>query len=128
MRIYGPINSGSATGGAGVATSSATSTTPVVGFVAAIAVRYNDSPPSTTDVTVAGAGTNHLALTLLTLTNANTNVVKNVRHAIHDDTGAVITFDGTNEVYDLPALADFVTVTIAQSNDADSVDVWLFLV
>lgn len=128
MRVYGPINSGSASGGAGVATASATTVIPIVGFVTAIAVRYNDSPPATTDVTVAGAGTNHVALTLLTLTNANTNVVKNVRHAIHDDTGAVITFDGTNEVYDVPALSDFVTVTIAQANNADSVDVWLFLI
>ncbi len=127
MRLFGSISSGAAVGSAGSATATTTTTIPAIGFVAAIIVRYNDSPPSTTDVTIATAGTGHPAITLLTLTNANTDVTRNVRHAVHDSTGAVVTFDGTNAVYDLPAVADFVTVTIAQANSGDSVDVWIFL-
>ena len=117
------INSGATDGGAGASTNNNTSSHVVVGQICSIGVTYNGSPPSSTDVVIATAGKNGPALTILTLTNANSDGWFHPRHVIDDSAGADITYDGTEEVYDKVTVADYLKVTVAQANDGDSVDV-----
>ncbi len=129
MKYWGPLNSGVAAGGAGVATNNATSTVVLAGRVLAIYVRYNDNPPAgTTDVTIETAGTDGPpSLTILTLTDAATDGYFYPRHQVHTEAGAGITYDGANEVYEPVPIHDKVKVTIAQADNSDSVDVWFLL-
>ena len=93
-------------------------------------MKYNGSPPAgTTDVTVATLGTSPSppANTILTITDAATDGWFYPRHTVHDEAGVVITYDATREVHEPVAIHDKVKVTIAQANDADSIDVWLLL-
>ena len=117
------ISSGATDGGAGASTNNATSSHVVVGQICSIGVTYNGSPPSSTDVVIATAGNNGPALTLLTLTNANTDGWFHPRHVIDDSAGADITYDGTEEVYDKVCVADNLKITVDDANDGDSVDV-----
>lgn len=128
IKVFGPFNSGTAAGSAGSATANQTTTAPLCGEVVAVYVRYNDSPPAgTTDVTVATAGNAAPPLTLLTLTDGATDGYRYPRAQVQDLTGAGVTYDGTNEVYEPVPIADNVKVTIAGANAGDSVDVWLYL-
>lgn len=130
MYMYGPLNTGAAAGVAGSATSNATSTIVLKGEVVAAYIKYNDSPPAgTTDVTIATAGASNAppANTILTVSNAATSGWFYPRHVTHTEAGAAVTYDGTNEVYEPPAIWDKVKVTIAQANANDSADVWLLL-
>ena len=95
----------------------------VVGEICSIGVTYGDSPPGTTDVTIATAGNNGPALTLLTLTNANSDGWFHLRHKTDDESGADITYDGSNEVYEKVCIADNIKVTIAQANSPDTAEV-----
>lgn len=124
MRVYGPLNSGAGTGGAGVATANTSSATRLVGRVIAIYVKYNDTPPATTDVTVKTLGTSPSAPTqnLLVLTDANTSGWFYPRVQVNATTGSAIA-----ATYDKLAIYDNINVAIAQANDADSVDVWVML-
>ena len=125
MALYGPLNSGAGAGGAGVATSNASSTVRLTGFVYAVYIAYNDSPPAaTTDVTVATVGTSPAmpALTILTRSNSATDGVFFPRVQAVDNTASSI-----SGVYEMYAIDDFVKVTIAQANNGDSADVWLYL-
>ena len=123
MKLHGPISSGAAAGGAGVATANATTTTAIVGLIAAVYVDYQDSPPAgTTDVTIATAGTDAPANTILTLTNAATDGWFYPRHAEHDNTGSALA------TYTPVPIHDKVKVTIAQANNNDYVEVYLLLV
>ncbi len=117
------INSGAAAGGDGSATANNTSTHLVTGQICSIGVTYGDSPPGTTDVTIATSGDNGPALTILTLTNANSDGWFHVRHKVDDESGADITYDGTNEVYEKVCISDYVKVTIAQANSPDTAEV-----
>jgi hypothetical protein len=126
MRLYGPINSGVAAGGAGVATNNASSAQSLHGNVIGIYVRYNDAPPNTTDVIVSTVGTFPAmpTQTLLTLTNKNTDGLFLPRSVAQDELGAdlaALTILEPNPIF------DNINVSIAQANNADSVDVWLFL-
>ena len=124
MIFSGPLNTGVAAGGAGVATANATSSHPLHGFIAGVYIRYNDSPPAgTTDVTIATAGNGSPAYTLLTLTNAATDGLFMVRDNPVDTAGASLATTWEN----IP-IADNVKVTIAQANNSDSVDIWLLLI
>jgi hypothetical protein len=128
--MYGPLNTGAAAGGAGVATANSTSTVVLRGRVLAAYVKYNHSPPAgTTDVTIATLGTSPSppANTILTITDAATDGWFYPRHTVHDEAAAAITYDGTREVHEAPPILDKVKVTIAQANAADNVDVWLLL-
>lgn len=128
-RIVGPINSGAAVGSAGSATANASSTKLISGAVLGVYVKYNDSPPATTDVTIKTVGTSPAApsLTFLTLTDANTSGYFYPRVQVHDTAGAALTYDGTRAQVIPPIIHDLVNITIAQANAADSVDVWLIL-
>ena len=117
------INSGAAAGNDGSATANNTSSHVVVGEICSIGVTYGDSPPGTTDVTIATAGNNGPALTLLTITNANSNGWFHLRHKTDDESGADITYDGANEVYEKVCVADNIKVTIAQANSPDTAEV-----
>jgi hypothetical protein len=74
-------------------------------------------------VTVATTGDNGPALTLLTLTNANSDGWFHVRHKVDDESGADVTYDGSNEVYEKVCISDYVKVTIAQANANDTAEV-----
>ena len=117
------INSGAAAGSAGSATNNATSSHVITGQICSIGVTYGDSPPGTTDVTVATAGNNGPALTILTLTNANTSGWFHPRHVVDDNAGADITYDGTRVVYDKICIADNIKVTIAGADSPDTAEV-----
>ncbi len=117
------INTGDTSGGSGSSTANNTSSHVVVGQICSIGVTYNGSPPASTDVVIATAGNNGPALTLLTLTNANSDGWFHVRHKVDDESGADITYDGSNEVYEKVCVADNIKVTVSQANDDDSVDV-----
>ena len=125
MRLIGPINTGQTAGGAGVSTANATTTTRVEGMLVGVYVKYNGSPPAgTTDVTVKTKGGDGAAptTTFLTLTNAATSGWFFPRINIHNTSGSA-----QAAVWDYFPIWDFVTVTIAQANDADSADVWLMV-
>ena len=117
------INTGAAVGSDGSATANNTSNHVITGQICSIGVTYGDSPPGTTDVTVATAGDNGPALTILTITNGNTSGWFHPRHVIDDATGADITYDGTEEVYDKVCIADNIKVTIAGANSPDTAEV-----
>jgi hypothetical protein len=124
-RLIGPLNSGAAAGGAGVATANATSSILVSGLLHAVYVKYNDAPPAgTTDVTIATAAStsNAPAQTLLSIANAATDGWFYPRGQIHTTAGAAIA-----DQYGLLPVYDKVKVTIAQANAADNVDVWLLV-
>ena len=125
MKLFGPINSGSTTGGAGVSTANASSTVILSGRVQGIYVKHNGSPPAgTTDVTVKTVGTSPYPPTynLLAIVNAATDGWFYPRVQVHDTAGSAIAAEYTPLV-----IHDFVNVLIAQANDADSIDVWLLL-
>lgn len=125
VNLVGPINTGVAAGGAGVATNNATSAARISGEVMGIYVQYNDSPPAgTTDVTVATAGSAGAvpAQTLLTLTDQATSKLVYPRALVQDTAGADIAGSYTPIV-----ICDHVKVTIAQANNGDSADVWLLM-
>ena len=117
------INSGAAAGSDGSATANNTSSHVITGQICSIGVTYGDSPPGTTDVTIATAGDNGPALTILTLTNANTSGWFHPRHIVDDNAGADITYDGTRVVYDKVSIADNIKVTIAGANSPDTAEV-----
>lgn len=117
------VNSGAAAGSNGSATNNGTSTHIVNGEICSIGVTYGDSPPASTDVTIATTGDHGPALTILTLTNANTDGWFLVRHLLDDPAGADITYDGTEEVYGKAAVSDTIKVTIAQANANDTAEV-----
>lgn len=117
------INTGDTSGGSGSSTANNTSSHVVVGQICSIGVTYNGSPPASTDLVIATAGNNGPALTILTLTNANSDGWFHPRHKIDDESAADVTYDGTNEVYDKVCVADNIKVTVSQANDDDSVDV-----
>jgi hypothetical protein len=125
IETIGPFSSGVATGGAGVATNNQTSTVIVHGKVLAIDVVYLDSPPATTDVTVATSGSRCPAKTLLTLTDGNTDVTKYPRAQVHNTAGTALTYDGTRVVAEPIPVDDYVKVTIAQADAADYVNVFI---
>lgn len=102
-------------GSDGSATGTATSDHPIIGEVKAIHVDYTNQP-ATTDVTIA---TVHAPiLTILTLTDNNTDGWFPVRHALVDETGTAVTYDGTNEIYGCAYVDDYVKVSVAQADGA----------
>lgn len=130
MKLIGPINSGAAAGNDGSATSTGTTTAPVVGRVYGVYVKYNHSPPAgTTDVTIATDGTSPAApaLTLLTITDAATSGWFYPRVQVHTTAAAAATYDGTRPLLEPAPVHDLIDVTIAQANALDNVDVWLLV-
>ena len=125
VRLAGPFNSGAAVGEAGLATANTSTSANVIGRVAAVYVRYNDSPPATTDVTISALGTSPMAPTynILVRTSTATAGWFYPRVQVTDTTGGAIA-----STYDMLPVYDRVNILIDQANAADSVDVWLLLV
>ena len=117
------ISSGATDGGAGVSTNNNTSSHVVPGQICSIGVTYNGSPPASTDLVIATAGNNGPALTILTLTNANSNGWFHPRHVVDNNAGADIEYADGYSVHDKVCVADNIKITVSQANDDDSVDV-----
>ena len=121
IEAVGPLNTGVAAGGAGVATANATGGPAITGMLHGFYIRYNDSPPAgTTDVTIVTYNGVMPARTLLTLSNAATDGFFPVRLGAIGTTGSAITYSHLLT----PLVRDKINVTIAQANNGDSVDVW----
>lgn len=124
QHLYGPIIGTVAAGGAGSATSTTTTTTRVCGRIAGVYLKYNDTPPGTTDVTVKTKGTSPAPPTynILAVTDAATDGWFYPAVQIHTTAGAAI----AGEYKSIP-VDDYIQVVIAQANASDSVDVWILL-
>lgn len=125
ISIVGPINTGLTTGGAGTSTATGVSSIEVVGLIYAVYIKYNGAPPAaTTDVTIRTKGTSpKVPLTnLITVGNAATDGLFMPRAQTHTIAGAA------NDVTGLCPVHDFIEVVMAQANDNDSADVWLYVV
>lgn len=120
IEVIGPINSGIASGGAGVATANATHPVPVTGKLLGFQIRYNDSPPATTDVIITTTNGVMPDRPLLTKSNAAADDFFPVRHEAIDETGTAI----VNSNAYVPLVRDQIKVQIDQANDGDSIDVW----
>lgn len=103
----------------------ATSSKPLSGEIKAVYIAYAVTPNAATDVTIATA--NDPVKTILTVTNNNTSGWYYPREIVQDTTGADVTYDGSNEVYEEIPVNDYVTVTVAQGDTDQTVDVWLLL-
>jgi hypothetical protein len=105
-----------ATGGAGVATANTVSTTPISGVIMAVYLEYTDSPPAATaDVTIA-ENTNSPAMSVLTVTNGDTDGWRFPMAQADNQAGTDITNQGAPI-----AVNDYLKVTIAQANNDDGV-------
>lgn len=125
MRLVGPINSGAAAGGAGVATAHAQSDIRLLGEILGIYIKYNDAPPAgTTDVTVKTVGTSPAApsYNIVVVSNAATDGWFRPVQQGCDAAGAPVA-----GAYVPTLVYDFIDVAIAQANNADNVDVWVLL-
>ena len=125
MRTVGPLNSGAAVGGAGVATAHAPSTIRINGLLVGIYVKYNHAPPAaTTDVTIKTVGGNGTppSQTILTITDGATDGWFYPQAIRHTAAAAAIA-----DQYGPFPIDDYVDVAIAQADALDNVDVWLLL-
>ena len=109
-----------ATGSAGAAVGTVTSTFPIVGHVQAIRLDYGGTA-ATTDVTVA---TVHApTITLLTATNGTTDTWYYPRVQLCDTNGSTPPLGGIMATVTPIPICDQVRVTVTQANDEDTVDV-----
>lgn len=124
VKMVGPINSGSAAGVAGSATSNGNSSIILSGSVKGIYVKHNDSPPATIDVTVRTVGTDPSApsYNLLAKVSSNTDGWFYPQAPATDVAGVAISGEYVSQV-----VSDYVNVLIAQADAGDSVDVWIML-
>lgn len=101
----------------GSGTSTATATSGIInGRIIAIHIAYIDTPPNTTDVTIAGVSSP--SLPVLTVSNGATDGWRYPKASIVDTAGGAIS-GGYSDIY----INDKVSVTIAQANDGDGVTV-----
>ena len=124
LDLIGPISSGLASWGSGAAAASHTTVPEMYGHLAAVYVQYNDSPPVTSDLTISTVGTSPSApaITLLSLSNANSDGWYYPRVALHTPEGGL-----AGSLYSYVPVYDRITVAVAQADDGDSVDVWLLI-
>ena len=66
---------------------------------------------------LTNSGVDH---TLLTLTAANDDAWYMPRHVIHDETGTIITYDGTREVHEMPVINGTLRLAITSGGDLKS--------
>lgn len=128
MQVVGPFQTSPATGGAGTATGTVTSTQKITGIIKAVYLQYLDSPPAgTTDVTIATQGSASgapPAETILAIADAATSGWFYPKTASHlNTTGAALASEYSNGV----PVDDLVVFTIAQANNDDYIKVWLMV-
>jgi len=121
IEAVGPYNTGAAAGGAGVSTANSTGDETITGRVLGYYIRYNDSPPATTDVTVTATGGVMPERALFVKSDYATDGYIAAELAVQDAAGAAV----TNSHAPAPLVRDKIKVTIAQANVGDSVDVWV---
>lgn len=105
-----------ASGAEGEATGSATSDEMVRGAVMALYVDYGEGITTTTDLTLAPAGSP--SENLLSLSNQATDKWVYPRRAVQDNEGSDVTYDGANEIYEPYWVDDYLKVTVAQTEPA----------
>jgi hypothetical protein len=128
VHVVGPLSSGVAAGTAGSATANLTSSQRITGKILGVYVDYLDTPPATTDVTIATAGEAHPAETILTLTDANTDGWFYPRTGIHTVAGVAMLYAaGGTAIPDLIPVDDKIKITIAQADANDYVNVYLLV-
>ena len=125
ISLVGPLNSGAAVGGDGVATNNTDSAQVLTGIVRALCIVYNDSPPAgTTDVTVATEGTvPGVSETIYYKANSATD------GWFYPKTLFNLNTDGSSpaSLYEFIPISDYVNIKIEGANADDSVDVWILL-
>ncbi len=100
------------------ATGSQQSTKPISGEVLAVNVVYGSIASGNTDVTVATLGSSSPAVTILGISNSNTNTGwLYPRVGTHTTAGVALTYDATEPVGTCIPVDDIVVVTVA---DADA--------
>ena len=120
------FSTGAAVGANGSATATGHST-PVAGQVLAVHVTYVDSPPAgTTDFTLSDEA-DPASESIITLTNAATDVRIFPRRLLETNDGTDLTYDGTRKVYGRYPVYGRLEATIAGANAADSVTVTVWL-
>ena len=127
IRPIGPINSGVAAGNAGSAENNNSTDQVLSGKLLAAYVKYNDSPPGSTDVVIKTLGTESgspPSTTLLTLTNKNSDGWFYPRVTPDDQLGVDLT--ALTVLEPLPFTGK-INVSIGGANASDSVDVWLLI-
>ena len=95
---------------------------PITGKLLSVQVSY-DTNTCTVDLDTDKP----VAENLLNLSAANTNAVYYPRVQIHDNTGAGVTYDGSNEVYEPYSISGKVKLTIASGTQDEEVKVYLIV-
>lgn len=114
-------STGAAAGGAGVAT--ATGYSPVIrGVILAVYVDYQGSPPATTDFTLSDEQ-DPASESIISITNAATDIKVYPRRVVETNDGTDITYDGTYKVYEPYVVHGRLEAVIAQANNDDYCDV-----
>lgn len=108
-------------GADGSATGTGQTPAPVVGRVLAVHIDYSAGQEATTDVTIATVETP--TVTVFAKADSDTDTWYYPRTKIQDDAGADVTYDGTNEVYEAVAVADYLKATIAQADNGETVNI-----
>jgi hypothetical protein len=123
MRLCGPFNSGAAAGNAGSATANTDYKTSIPGFVMGCYIKYNHTPPATTDITVVTKSDQSTdpSLTLLVATDQATSKWFFPQAAAVDQAGAA------NGLYIPMPLLQNINVKIDGADAADNVDIWLLV-
>jgi len=120
------FGTGAATGSAGAATATGYSDTPVRGRVLAVWVAYTDSPPATTDLTLSDED-DPGGESIVSLSDANTDIKLYPRRVIETNDGTDITYDGTRKVYEPYVVHGRLKATLAQADAGDSATITLWL-
>ena len=80
------------------------------------------------DITLTySSGHSAVSKTLLTLTNLSADATYYPREQVHDNAGAGVTYDGSNEIYEMPIVAGLVTATTGDGGATKSGAVVLYI-
>jgi hypothetical protein len=104
------------TGTDAAATGATNSNYAVCGKIKAIRINYSADAPDTTDVVITErVGTTDWQ-TIHTETNSKTDVMRYPRVAVNDNAESVVTYDGTNEIYEDYVVYGQIRVSVAGSD------------
>jgi len=106
-------------------TGAATSRESINGYILSIQINFTSAGTPTTTISNAASGVIP-ARTLLTITGSGTDAIYNVRHVVHDETGTVITYDGTREVHDAIVAIGKISATVASGTEAGTVVITVY--
>ena len=104
------------TGIDGSAVGAANTPQPIWGKILKVRLNYHADAPATTDVTITERVGSTDWETIHTETNSKTDVTRYPRRAVEDNAEATVTYDATNEIYDLFVVNGYVRVAVAQAD------------